>query len=254
MQRLAVPLALCLAATAVAADGLRARFRWTDGSAWRVDVVLERAVRQSGAVVSGRKTLGSYDLTVTREATGFLVASNAAVVIGDEVRPANALESLALGAWAPYHVDKRGVFVGMASSVSPDGVDPSMIASGARRQWTDLIENWRGITFVEGTRTLVVPNAESATETTALVPCGAATCVHIDRSVSFAPTAAQLEGITVGSEGTLRGWTDALRVTFEPDGMWPVELASERTVRMDIAGQREPVERVDRSTRRFTPR
>ena len=57
----------------------------------------------------------------------------------------------------------------------------------------------------------------------------------------------------VGAEGTLLGWTDHLRATFERDGLVPHELASERTLHLAIPGQTEIVDRIDRSTRRFTP-
>ncbi len=254
MNRPAAIFALLLASSALAADAPQARFRASRWSSWRVEVVLERVVKQNDVVVQAQKTLGAYDLVATRERGGLRVEANNAVVIDDGVHPAAALAGFALGAWAPYHVDKHGLFVEMASADVPSGADATMVTSGARRQWTDLVQAWNGRTFPAGHTDRVVEHAERSVETIEVdIPCGDQTCVRVDQITSFAPTAAQLEGVDLGSEGTLLGWTDHLRATFEPDGLLPHELASERTVRLSLPSQAAPVERVDRSTRRFTP-
>lgn len=254
MYRPAAILALALTTSALAAGVSPAHFRAQLWSSWHVQVVLERVVEQSDVVVQAHKTLGAYDLVTTRERGGLRVEAQNVVIVGDTVEPADALTGFALGAWAPYHVAKNGLFVGMATADVPAGVDADTVAAGARRQWTDLVQQWEGRLFVAGTAELTAAHAERSTETIAVdVPCGEATCVRVDRITTFAPTAAQLEGITVGSEGTLLGWTDHLRATFEPDGLVPHELATERTVRFSLPGQAAPVERIDRSTRRFTP-
>lgn len=254
MYRTAAIIALVLPSLANAAEGARAHFRASQWSSLHVEVVLERIVEQNDVVVQAHKTLGAYDLVTTRERGGLRVEARNVVIVGDTVEPADALTGFALGAWAPYHVAKSGLFVGMATADVPVGVDADTVAAGARRQWTDLVQQWEGRAFVAGTAELTAAHAERAAETIEVdVPCGDATCVRVDRTTAFAPTAAQLEGITVGSEGTLLGWTDHLRATFEPDGLVPHELATERTVRFSLPGQAAPVERIDRSTRRFTP-
>ena len=253
MHRPAAIVALLLASTAVAADTAAARFRASSWPTLRVEVVLERVVEQRGAVLQAHKTLGAYDLVTTPERGGVRVEAKNVVIVDDAVHPADPLAALALGALAPYHVDKKGLFIGLASADAPVGVDAAMVLSGARRQWADLVTTWQGRTFSAGTSDRQVPNAEQSTETIEVLPCGEATCVRVDRTTSFAPTAAQLEGVTVGAEGTLLGWTDHLRATFERDGLVPHELASERTLHLAIPGQTEIVDRIDRSTRRFTP-
>lgn len=247
--------ALLLAASAVAADALRARFRPSEWSSWRVEVVLERVVVQNGAVAQAHKTLGAYDLVATPERGGLRLEARDAVLVDDTVHPAGALAAYALGALSPYHVDKKGLFVGLASLDLPAGVDADQATAGARRQWGDLVQLWQGRTFTAGTTDLALAHAERSVEVVETgVACREATCVRVDRLAAFAPTAAQLEGIVVGPEGTLLGWTDHLRATFEPDGLVPHELTSERTLHLALPGQSAPIDRIDRSTRRFTPR
>lgn len=240
----------------------RARFRWRAEDAWRVDVVVQHETHLSGQPPTGLKLLGTYDLTVDAAPGAWTIRASAPQVLdGDALRPASPVEALAIGAWADYHVDRKGRFVGLASGDARAGVGTDALAEGARRQWSDLAGAWIG-RWEAGTHAvdLAVPygDVQSAQDQVEEgVPCGlggAPTCVRVVRAVTIAPSPEARTAL--GAEGQLLGWTDETDVVFDPAGLRPVSQSTTRTVRfaLELPGH-APIEatKVDQTVRRFTP-